>query len=188
MAPVGLAITWNARGASGPVSMLLLAHHHRHRFAFEVCVWLATDVDGYPLDGAAAEAPRHHTRVVISDTGARVAADAQAFAADHELARLCLDRRLADLLVTVEQRQGAVGDARWVLARFLERRREDQVLASRDVLVADNLLLETAHEVVDIVEAAVFDVERMPAESRTVGEDHPCCVRAGEVDERADRV
>src|SRR4051812_48740419 len=172
MAPVGLAITWNARGASGPVSMLLLAHHHRHRFAFQIGVRLATDIDGYPLDRAAREAPRHHARIVIGDAGAGVAADAQPFATDHELAGLCLDRGLADLLVAVEQRQGAVGNTRWVFTRLLERRGEDQVVARRDVLVADDLLLEAAYEVIHVVEAAILDVEGVPPESRTVGENH----------------
>src|SRR4051794_39757519 len=103
IAPVGLAITWNASGASGRVSMSLLAHHHRDGFAFEVGVRLATDVDRDPLDGAPREAPRHLARIVVGDARAAVATDAKSLATDDELAWLRLDRGLANLLVAVEQ-------------------------------------------------------------------------------------
>src|SRR4051794_4807166 len=108
MAPVGLAITWNASGASGRVSIgpgptprsvtALLAHDHGDGFAFEVGVGLAAHVDRHPVDRAAGEPPRHHARVVAGDAGAAVATHAQPLAADHELPRLRLDGRLTDLL------------------------------------------------------------------------------------------
>src|SRR4051794_30612427 len=97
-----------ARSSTPRQPMLLLAHHHRDGFALEVGVRLAADVDGDPVDRASAEAPGHDARVVRGDTGSAVASDAQPLAADHELAGLCLDLRFADLLVTVEQRQGPV--------------------------------------------------------------------------------
>src|SRR4051812_28671212 len=64
----------------------LLAHEHRDGLALEVDVGFAADVDGYPLDGAAGEAPRHHARIVVRDAGATVTADTEPLAADHELA------------------------------------------------------------------------------------------------------
>src|SRR4051794_11463484 len=106
MAPVGLAITWNTSGASGRVSMALLAHEHGDGLVLEVGVGLAADVDGYPLDGAPGEAPGHLPRIVAGNACATVAADAKSLAGQRELAGLSLDRGLADLLVPVEERQG----------------------------------------------------------------------------------
>src|SRR3954454_7381321 len=187
MAPVGLAITWNASGASSRVSMSLLAHEHGHGLALEVRVRLATDVDGNPLDRAAGEPPRHLPGIVPGDAFPGVASYGKSLARQRELAGLGLDRGLADLLIAVEQRQGPVGDARWVLARLLERRGENQVLAGWDVLITHDLLGQAAHEVVDVMQAVVLDVERVPAEAGTLGEQHAFCVRRRQVNEGSDR-
>src|SRR3954453_4515536 len=187
MAPVGLAITWKARGASSRVSMPLLAHEHGDGLALEVGVRLATDVDGNPFDRAAGEAPRHLPGIVPGDAFPGVAPYGESLAGQRELAGLGLDRGLADLLVAVEQRQGPVCDAGWILAGLLERRGEDQVVAGWDVLITHDLLGEAAHKVVDVVQAVVLDVERVPAEASTLGEQHSFCVRRGQVDQGSDR-
>ena len=80
--------------------------------------------------------------VVVGDAGAAVAADAEALAGDHELAGLGLDPALADLRVAVPERQHAGRDAGRILAGLVERRRQDQVLAGREVLGRDDPLLD----------------------------------------------
>src|SRR5213592_2729731 len=46
----------------------LLTHEHRLRFAFEVDVGIAADVDGDPLDRAAGETVRRPVRVVAGNS------------------------------------------------------------------------------------------------------------------------
>src|SRR5436309_3197581 len=167
--------------------MPLLAHKHGDGLVLKVRVGLAADIDGYPLDGAAGEAPWHLPRVVAGNTCATVASDAKSLAGERELAGLSFDRGFADLLVPVEQRQGPVGDARRVLARLLERRREDHVFAGGKVLAAHDLLGEAADEVVDIVETVVLYVKRVPAEPRTMREQHALGVGRGQIDQCSDR-
>ena len=53
--------------------------------------------------------------------------------------------------------------------QIIERGRQDQVLAHRQVLGSVDPLLQHADEVVDVVQAVVLDVERVPPE--------PCAVR-----------
>src|SRR3982751_1779418 len=125
MAPVGLAITWNATGAPGivrirsvvPALRVMAAHlfprEHRLGLALHVDVGLAADVDSDPLDGAAGEPGPVVIRVVAGHRRAAVAADAQAFARDREHPGLGLDAALADLGFAVVQRQDAGGDVRW---------------------------------------------------------------------------
>ena len=125
--------------------------------------------------------------VVVGDRLAAVAADAEALAGDHELAGLGLDAALADLLVAVVEREGAGRDAGRVLAVLVEGGRQDQVLAGRHVLGRDDLLLEHADEVVDVVQPVVLDVEGVAAEARAVREEHALRARRRDVDQRADR-
>ena len=65
-----------------------------------------------------------------------------------------------------------VATPRRILAVLVERRRQEQLLAGRHVLAADDLLLLHADEVVDVVEPVVLDVERVTAEERAVGEQY----------------
>src|SRR3954453_7684423 len=109
----------------------LLAHEHGDSLALEIGVGLATDIDGYPLDRAPGEAPRHLSGIVPGDAFSGVASHGKSLAGQRELARLGLDCGFADLLVAVVERQGPVCDAGRVLAGLLERRGEDQVLAGR---------------------------------------------------------
>src|SRR6266576_214495 len=66
----------------------LLAREHRDGLALEVDVGLAGDVDRHAIDRAAGERPGRLAGVVARDGVAAVAPDAQALAADRELARL----------------------------------------------------------------------------------------------------
>ena len=102
----------------------------------------------------------------------------------HELAGLGLDLALADLLVAVPQREDPGRDAGRVLAVLVERGRQDQVRAGRDILGRDDLLLDHPDEVVDVVEPVVLDVEGVAAERRSVGEQDALGARRRDVDER----
>ncbi len=135
------------------------------RFAFEVDVGLAAYVDRDTVDGAAGEVPRLLPWVVVGDSGAAVAADAEAFTGDHELAGLGLDLGFADQSVAVPEREFARRDSGRVLPSLVEGRREDEVLASGKFLVRHDLLLEHPDPVVDVVEPVVLDVEAVPAET-----------------------
>src|SRR4051794_1263586 len=126
-----LRICFASRASTAASPERSLPGHHGDRFAFEVDVGLATDVDGDAVDGAAGERPWRAAGVVVGDGVAAVASDAQAFATDRELARLGLDLALADLHVAVEERQRADGHAGRVVALLLERRGQDQALAGR---------------------------------------------------------
>ncbi len=146
------------------------------------------DVHGDAADRPAREPPRRRARIVLGHAGAPVAADAEPLARDHELAGLRLDALLADLRVAVPEREQPRRDARRVLAVLVERRREDQPLAGRQILGRRDELLEHAHEAVDVVQPVVLHVERVPAERRAVREEHALGARRGDVDQRADRV
>src|SRR4051794_5784157 len=145
-----------SRRAGSTICQRLLAGHHRDGFALQVDVWFPADVDRDAVDRAAGERVRRGARVVIGDGVAAVAPDAQAFAADGELARLGLDAALADLDVAVEERQRPDRHARRVLALLVERGGEDQLLSGRQLLVGGDLLLDPADEAVDVVQAVVL--------------------------------
>jgi hypothetical protein len=114
-----------------------------------------------------------------------MAADEQRRAGDRERPKLGLDRGLADLLVAVVERQRSGGADR-LLALLLERGRQDQVLTRRHVLRADDHLLLAAHEVVDVVQAVVLDVEPVAAEPVAVREQHTLRSRLRDADDGAD--
>ncbi len=103
--------------------------------------------------------------IILGDRIADVAADGEALAGDHVAARLGLDATLADLGLTVVQRQDAFRDGRRPAPFLLERRREDQVLADRQVDGGDDFLFEHADEAVHVVEAVILHVERVTAEA-----------------------
>src|SRR4051812_40365405 len=151
--------------ARRPVRPRLLARHHGDGLALEVDVRLAADVDGDAVDRAAGERPRRGAGVVAGDAVAAVASHAQPLAADRELPGLGLDLALADLDVAVEERERADGDAGRVLAGLVERGREDQLLAGRQLLVGDDLLLDHADEAVDVVQPVLLDVQRVASEA-----------------------
>jgi len=117
--------------------------------------------------------------VVVGDRFASVASHAEALAGDRELARLGLDPLLADFRLAVVERQNPGRDAGRVLTVLDEVGGQDQVGADRHVFTADDLLLEVADPGVDIVQAVVLDVERVPAKSRAVGEQDPSAYGAG---------
>src|SRR4051812_20948985 len=112
--------------ASASIVGASLARHHRDGLALEVHVGLARDVDRDAVDRAAGERPGRGAGVVAGHRVAAVAPDAEALAAQRELARLRADAPLADLGVAVVQRQRADRDAGRVLALLLEGRRQDQ--------------------------------------------------------------
>jgi hypothetical protein len=62
-------------------------------------------------------------------------------------------------VVAVVQRQDSGGHARWVLAVFVERGRQDQVLTGRHLFGGDDVLLDDADEVVGVAQSAVLDIE-----------------------------
>ena len=151
----------------------LLPGQHRDGLALEVDVGLAADVDGDAVDRAAGERPRRVAGVVVGDRLAAVAPDAQPLAGERELARLGLDAALADLAVAVVERQRAARDAGRVLAVLLEARPTGSGCSPvGQVLGGDDLLLDDADEVVDVVQPVVLDVERVAAEAAAVGEQH----------------
>jgi hypothetical protein len=124
----------------------LLAHQHQLGFALQIHVRLAADVDRHPVDRAAVEAVRRLPRVVVGEDVALLPPDVEAGARDRPCAELDLDQRLADLLVAVVQRERAcrvVG----LDALLLERRRQDEILAGRDLLATDDLLLALTDDV-----------------------------------------
>src|SRR4051794_25928643 len=138
----------------------LLAAHHRDGLALEVDVGVAAHVDRDPVDDAAGELAGV-SGVVRGHRVAAVATDAQALAADGELARLRLDAALPDLDVAVKQRKRAERDAGRVLALLLERGGQDQLLTGRQWFVGDDPLLRLPDEAVDVAQAAVLDVKRV---------------------------
>ena len=121
-----------------------LAGEHRGCLALQVHERLAADVDRHPVEVPAGEGPRTVAGVVVGDGLAAVPPDAEALARDGELARLGADPPLADLLVAVPQRQGAVGHAGRVLGVLLEAGREHQVGPGREVLGGHDPLLDHA--------------------------------------------
>src|SRR4051794_19008055 len=70
----------------------LLAGHHGDGFALEVDVGFAADVDRDPGDRAAGESERRRAGVILGHGVGAVASDAEAVAAERELARLRLDQ------------------------------------------------------------------------------------------------
>jgi hypothetical protein len=149
--------------------------------ALEIDIGIAADVDRDPLDRAAGERVRVLARVVAGDRLAAVPADAQALTRDHEHPGLGLDAALADLLVPVVQGQDPGGHVRRVLPVLVERRGQDQVLPGRDVLRSVDLLLRHADEVVDVMQPVVLDIQGVPAEPRTVREQHALRAGSGDV-------
>src|ERR1700689_5114370 len=95
------------RASTGVAVTGSLTHQHELRFALEILVWVAADVDRDPVDGAAGERVRRLAGVVAGDRLARVTAHVEAGAGDGERAELGSDRALADLAVTVIQRHGS---------------------------------------------------------------------------------
>src|SRR6202012_5202024 len=83
-----------------------LTHQHELRFALEVQVRVAADVDRDPVDGAAGERERRLAGVVAGNRLARVAAHVQTGAGDGERAELGADLPLPDLAVAVVERHG----------------------------------------------------------------------------------
>src|SRR6266550_443752 len=164
----------------------LLAHHHRGSFPLHVDVMLAAHVDRDAIDLSAGEAPGHLARIVGSDAGAAVAADAEALPRNHELAGLRLDRALAYLRVSVPEREESRRYTGRVLAALVERSGKDQLLANRNVFGRVELLLCHADEVVDVVQPVVLHVERVTPERRAVREEHALRALGGDVDGRSD--
>ena len=78
---------------------------------------------------------------------------------------------LPDLVVAVVERECTRGVGR-LLAFLLEGCGEDQVLAGRHVLGADDHLLGDADEAVDVVQPVVLDVQGVAAEARADREQH----------------
>src|SRR5450755_182741 len=118
----------------GEVAEWSLPGHHRDGLPLEIDVRLAADVDCDAVDRTAGELVRVSAGVVAGDRFAAVSSDAEAFAGDRELARLGLDAALADLLLTVVERQDPGRDAGRVLAVLLEVGGQDQLVADRYVL------------------------------------------------------
>src|SRR4051795_10787753 len=166
---------------------LLFAGHHCDGFALQVDVWFAADVDRDAVDRAAGERVRRDAGVVVGDWVVAVAPDAQALAADRELARLRLDATFADLDVAVEERQGPDRHAGRVLALLVERGGEDQLLSGGQLLVGGDVLLDPADEAVDVVQPVVLDVEGVSAEARAMREQHALCPGLRDVYYRRDR-
>ena len=79
----------------------LLPHEHQGGLAFEVDVRFAAHVERDAVDGAAGERERRCAGVVLGESLARIAAEAQGCPRDRERAELGLDSTLADLLVGV---------------------------------------------------------------------------------------
>ncbi len=165
-------------------SLAIIATASRSRSTYG----LSAHVDEHAPDRPAGEAPRRRSRVVVGDRLAAVTADAQPLAADGELARLGLDPALADLAVAVVERQDAVRDAGRVLAVLVEGRGQDHLVAGWNHLGGDDLLLDAADEVVDVVQQAVLDVQRVAAEPGAVREQHPLRPLVRDVAQGADRV
>jgi NADPH:quinone reductase-like Zn-dependent oxidoreductase len=146
------------------VAQDLFAREHGLGLALKVDVRVAADVDGDPPDGAAGEVVRRAIRVVLSHRLATVAPDAQAFARDREQAGLGLDPTFADLLVPVIEGQDPGSNPGRLLPVFVERGRQDEVLAYGDLFSPVDLLLHDADEVVDVVQPVVLDIEGVAAE------------------------
>ena len=86
------------------------------------------------------------------------------------------------------EREETGGDAGRVLAALVERGRQNQVLAHRNVSGRVDLLLCHADEVVDVVQSVVLDVERVAPEPRAVREKHALRAGGGDVHDRSDHV
>src|SRR5207302_2487354 len=108
---------------------VLFAGEHGGRFAFEVDVGLATDIDGHAVQGAAGECPRCGARIVAGDGLAGVAADVEALTGEGELAGLGLYLPFADETVAVVQGEGPLRDALGLLAGLVEAGGQELVLA-----------------------------------------------------------
>src|SRR4029077_1748810 len=106
---------------------------------------------------------------VLRDGLAGLTPDEERSAGNGKGTELGLDRSLADLLVAVVEREGAFRTGR-LLPLLLERRRQDQLLARRDVVGCDDHLLLAADEIVHVVQTAALDVEGMAPESAAVRE------------------
>src|SRR5262249_36264693 len=107
--------------------------------------------------------------IVVRDRSAALLPDVQALAGERELGRLGSDPPLTDGLVADVERQGAL--RRSGISFLLERRGEDDT-AEWDIFGRlDHLLLE-ANVVVDVLELAVLDVQRVATEARPLGEEH----------------
>src|ERR1700722_2573717 len=99
-------------GVSGTGS---LTHQHELRFALEVQVRLAADVDRDPVDGAAGERVRRLGRGVAGGRLPRVTAHVEPRAGDGERAELGPDLPHPDLTVAVVERHGPDGAVRPLL-------------------------------------------------------------------------
>src|SRR4051794_21816134 len=160
------ASSWEAARGRRPF-IASLARHDRERLLLQIDDRLARDVDDRLLDRAAGERVRRGARVVVRDRLGRVLADVQSLADEREVAGLRHQRPLPHLLVPDVERQRAGGGHALVLLR--ERRREDHA-ADRDVDRRLHDLLLDPDEVVDVLQPAVLDVERVAAEARAVRE------------------
>src|SRR3954453_14247624 len=98
----------------------LLAHEHALGLALEVDVGLSADIDRDPFDGAAREAVGALPRVVQGHRVADVSPDGETFAGDHVATWLGLDASLADLCLSVVEREDAGGHRGRILSVLLE--------------------------------------------------------------------
>ena len=165
--------------AAAPVPAASVARHRGGEVRLDVDVGVIRDVEDDLLDLAVRELePR--ARVHARDGIRRVVADAQALAAQREVAHHGADLLLGDLLVVDVELERP--DALAVLAHPLLRELDaDDVLAGCRRRRLDAILRRDAEEVVGVGDRAVLDEQRVAAEPRAVGEDD-ALGRRGEVD------
>src|SRR5262245_20314216 len=152
-----------------------VAGHRRGGFLLEIEVDLFADVDPDAEDSAVGELVGR--LILVADLVLAVIADADAVAAKREMPRLGLPRRFGnDLIVDVQLRLADRFAVRPALVAH--ERRAEHVLARRQSLGHELLFRLDAEEVVDVVEPAILDEQRMAAEARTVREDDAVRIRA----------
>jgi hypothetical protein len=115
------------------------------------------------------------TGVVVRDGFAAGVSDQESWAAEVELALLGADPPFTDLFVSDVKGERALGGHRVLVLG--EGRRDDDV-SGRHRLVRGDGLHEFADHVVDVLQLAVLDVERVTAETRSLagnGRVGPTC-------------
>src|SRR5688572_25151660 len=154
----------------------LLAAHHPHNLLLEIHVCLTADVHDHLPDLAATERPGLSVRVVVRHRRAAVAADVESFAGQGELAHLRLhlleraDRPAIDKECCRAEARGRYRRARGRLQPLLDELNPDHARAGGERLIGGDHLLGQGDVVIDVLEPAVLDVERVPAELVPVGE------------------